>query len=389
MIIMKTSIFRSGLRILLLVLGITFASQASARHYYRSASLPEIRSVNIEYVTSAVHNEFGLNTQAPVFIGTLRIPYSPATSVTLRAFDGGNDGDDDTTGGDTTDDNDHHDGDDSTGLGDHGHHGHHGDDSTDVNDDSTNSGHHGDDDSTDVSDDSTNSGHHGDHDSTDVDDSTGHHGGHDGNDTIECDHHGHDDSTDVDDSTEHSLFNGGHQSIVIKSHSNLANINFQFVNNLATSVKISGMSLSSGKNFTIVSGAPTLMHPAIVAAGGKITVKITFNAADRNIHTDQLLVQSNSSQTPSTIMLSGQQIASASVPASLPAGVAITMLPNPMTSSLKTVLIGVEKASVAVYDMNGKLVFSSVLPSGEWIWNGMTSDGSALLSGTYIVQKAA
>lgn len=363
---MKTSILRSGLRILLLILGITFASQASARHYYHAAASTTFRSVNIEYVTSAVHNEFGLNTQAPVFIGTLRIPFSPAPSVVLRAYDGGgHDEDDDTTdGGDTTDENDHH-----------------GDDSTDVSDDSTGSDHHhGDDDSTDVADDDSTGSHDstdlGDHDDDDDDE----------NDTIECDHHDDDDSTDVDDSTDHALFNGGHQSIVIRSHNSLVNINFQFVNNLATGVKISGISLSSGKNFTIVSGAPTSMHPANIAAGGRLTLKIAFNANDRNIHTDQLLVQSNSPQTPSTIVLTGQQIASASVPAGLPDGVMITMLPNPMTSSLKTDLAGVEKAFVAVYDMNGKQVFSSALPSGQWIWNGITSDGSALLSGTYIVR---
>src|SRR5205085_7699235 len=105
-------------------------------------------------------------------------------------------------------------------------------------------------------------------------DSGDHHDESDGNDTIECGgHHAdNDDSTNVDDTTAHNLFNGGHQSIVIRSHNHQANISFQFVNNLTTKVTISGISLASGKNFTILSGAPSAMHPASIPAGAKISV---------------------------------------------------------------------------------------------------------------------
>ena len=213
--------------------------------------------------------------------------------------------------------------------------------------------------------------------------------GHDGNDTVECGHHGHadnDDSTNVNDTAQHALFNGGHQSIVIKSHGHTANVTFLFTNNLATNVTITGMSLTTGKNFTITGGAPTLMKPAKLAPGASISLKVAFNAMDYVVHTDQLQVTSNSAQTPTTIALQGILLAAASVSNTLPSGVSITLLPNPMTSRLKVDLSGVSNASAAIYDMTGKEVLSTSISSNEWIWNGTANDGSSLLSGTYLVR---
>jgi hypothetical protein len=172
----------------------------------------------------------------------------------------------------------------------------------------------------------------------------------------------------------------------VKSHGQLAAVTFNFQNNLPTSVTISNMTLASGRNFTIVSGAPSRNRPAKLASGATISLKIAFNAADNIVHTDQLMVQSSSAQTLNTIALQGQQITAASVANSLPAGVTVTLAPNPVTTSMKVAITNVTNASAAIFDMTGKQVVQTSIGSGEWVWNGTATDGTSLLAGSYIVR---
>jgi hypothetical protein len=428
---MKPSTLQRAIRIFTVALCISFATGVSARHYYHSDIL-QCRLVKIQYTPISDFSFPGLsNTSNSAFMGILRIPVTPVPQITL--FDGGHDGDHgkghkDSSGG-------HH-GNDSTGDN-HGGHGkdtsgsHHsgGNDTTgghhDGNNDTTGNHHDGDIDTTgdhhngnndttgkhhDGDNDTTGNHHDGDNDSTGdhhggINDTTGNHhdgdndstgdnhGHHDGDstdiggaDTVETHGHHDNDSTDVDDSTDHALFGGGIQSILVKSHGDQATISIRFTNNLTSAVTITNISLASGENFTIVSGAPTVMNPLTLASGAGITMKIAFNTTDHNIHNDQLMIESNGTQTLNTIMLQGMQLAAASVSGSLPAGVRITAMPNPMTSSLKIDLSGVNSASVAMFDMLGKQVFSSPIHSNEWIWNGTASDGAPLLTGSYIIR---
>jgi hypothetical protein len=353
---MRISTLHSIFRVLAIVLGISIASQASAKYFHNPAASGQFKMVNVEYTPNADFSTFGtFNTAAPVFSGILRVPI---LSFAPLSFCGGGR---DSSGGDTTGgpgDDSLDGGDGNHGFGDGGHH-------------------DGDNDSTGAGSDTTGGGCPG--------------GGHGGdstnwaNDTVDCGHH-HGDTTVVTDTNTHTLFNGGRQSIVVKSHGTGANVVLQFTNNLTTSVTITNMSLISGKYFTIISGAPTTRRPVRLASGASITLKVAFNAADYVVHTDQLQVASNSSQTASTISLSGMQIAAASVSNAIPAGVSVTLLPNPMTSRLKVDLTGVSSASAVIFDINGKQVFTSPIASGEWIWNGTATDGSMLLSGTYIVR---
>ncbi|MDP4219926.1 MAG: T9SS type A sorting domain-containing protein [Bacteroidota bacterium] len=370
---MRTPILHSTLRVLAIVLGITIASQAPARNFHTPT---QYRTVEIAVTSVTDLSFFGItNNAVPVFSGMLRIPVTPVMTTPL--FDGGDHdgdrgGDDDSTGGDDSLGGDHH---------------HHGDPSNDTTGGGPGGpGHHdGDRDSTDAGNDTVGGGcgHHG-------SDSTGF-GDRGGNDTVECGGHhgGHDgdDSTAVSDTNAHTLFGNSPQSIVVKSHGKVANVVLQFTNNLTTTVKISSIALASGRYFTITSGAPTMMRPVTVAAGGTISVKVAFNAADYALHTDQLNVVSNSAQLTNSIALQGVQVAAtASVSNSLPVGVTVTLLPNPMTSRLKVDLSGVSNASVVIYDMTGKQVLSSPIAASEWVWNGTATDGTQLLSGTYLVR---
>jgi len=372
---MKKTLLHRGIFLSLGIIGLSFASQVSARHFVKSDNS---RIVSINYVPTLDNSVFGTFNSSSSFVGTLRAPAFPLMTPILR--DGGHDGghrgpggdpDDSSGGGDTLNggDTSHHcggghgvpgDGDttggflggDTTGGGCHGH----GSDSTDLGD-------------TNIFNDSTFFGHHGD----------------DGNDTIDCGHHHAD--TVVTDTNAHTLFGGNQQSIMVRSHGQQANVTVLFTNNLSMSVKISNIALASGRYFTIISGAPSSTNPVTVAAGKSISLKVSFNAADQNVHTDQLVVATNSVQVLNTISFKGQQVAAAaSVANSLPAGVTITALPNPVTTSLKVDLKGVASASAVIYDMQGKQVLSTTLTSSEWIWAGTSTDGSVLPAGTYLVR---
>ncbi len=368
---MKRATLHSTLRIVAIMLGITIASHASAKYFHDPAVSSDLRIVKVVYTPASDLSVFGtFNNSGSGFLGILRIPSSPITTLTLcdggdHGRDGG--GDDSTGGGDTTGglggDTTHHCG----GFGgDTTHHcGGLGGDTTFFGGDTTHCGGFGGD--------TTGGGDHN--------------GLGDDNDTVDCGHHhAGNDTTNVNDTSTHTLFGGGRQSIVVKSHGQQATVTFTFKNNLTSSVTISNTALASGRNFTIVSGAPTRYKPAKLAAGASISLTIAFNAADNSVHTDQLVIQSNSAQTLNSITIQGQQVAAASVANSLPAGVTITAAPNPMTTSLKVAIAGVNSASVIIYDMTGKQILSSPVTSTEWVWNGNASDGTMLLSGSYMVR---
>src|SRR5438067_2396636 len=97
---MKKSTVHSMLRVFAVVLGISVASQASARHF-RAYDASDYKLVKVEM--APVTSVFGtFNTSSTSYIGMLRVPVSPAMQPIL--MDGGDhDGDrGDTDDGDDT-----------------------------------------------------------------------------------------------------------------------------------------------------------------------------------------------------------------------------------------------------------------------------------------------
>ena len=84
-ITMKKSTTHSALRILAIVLGISVASQASARHF-RVSGASEYRIVNINYTPATDNSVFAIfNTAGSGFSGTLRTPLLPKMTTVLRS----------------------------------------------------------------------------------------------------------------------------------------------------------------------------------------------------------------------------------------------------------------------------------------------------------------
>lgn len=387
---MKNSSTVRPLHLLVMLACLSLASQVFAYSTHRQSS-PSYREVKFEIMPTATF--FGvLNSSTPIVTGTLLVPVQ---TLTLRSRQSGGDhgghGDDTTGGDDTTNGGGGHGGDstDDNGGGNHG----------DGNGDSTNTdggGHHGDD-STGTGTDSTDDhGHHGGGDTTNHG-GDGHHGddstGHDRNDTLECGGHGHhdghggtDDSLEVEDSSSRSMFNGGHQSIVIKTSGSKTFVTFNFTNDMTTPVAVTGLALTSGTNFSIASAMPTAAHPINLPAGAKIAVKVAFIATDAKSHTDQLQIVTTGSTTPSVVSLEGINTnPAASVSNILPTGVSVSMTPNPMSSILKINVNGARNASVAIYDMLGKQIFTQQIGS-NFQWNGYSNDNVQLANGTFIAR---
>ncbi len=355
------------IHVLAIVACLSFTSVASATSTHRYPS-PTYRAVNIELLPTV--SFFGtLNTSTPIFLGTLFVPIQTPTLLSRQSggdHDGGGNDDDTTGDNDTINGGGGHGDNDSTDNDNGG--GHHGNDSTDVDDDSTG-----------------NDGHHG-GDSTDGN-------GHDSNDTLECGGHGHhdgtgdNDSVEVSDTSNHSMFKGGRQSIVIKTSSQKTFVTFKFTNDLTTKVAVTHFALTNGTNFSIASAMPTVAKPINVAAGASISVKVSFSAQDAMRHTDQLQISSSGSTTPSVISLEGIKInATASVSTNvLPAGVSVTMSPNPMSSILKINVNGARNTAVAIYDMLGKQIFTQNI-NADFQWNGYSNDNMLLANGTFIAR---
>ncbi len=353
--------------ILAIVACLSFTTVASATNTHRYPS-PTYRAVNIELLPTV--SFFGaLNTSIPIFSGTLFVPIQTPTLLS-RQSGGDHDNDNDTTSdNDTINGGGGHGDNDSTDTDNGG--GHHGNDSTDVDDDST--GHHD---------------NNGGGDSTDIGDNNGD----DSNDTLECGGHGHhdgngdNDSLEVNDTSSRSMFKGGHQSIVIKTSGSKTFVTFKFTNDLATKIDITHLALANGINFSIVSAMPTVAKPIKLAAGASILVKIAFSAPDAIRHTDQLQINSTGSTTQTVVSLEGIKInPTSSVSTTIPAGVSVSMTPNPMSSILKINVSGARNTAVAIYDMMGKQIFSQNI-NADFQWNGYSNDGMQLANGTFIAR---
>lgn len=357
---------------------VSFVSNASARSNRYVAT--EYQKVTITYNDASIFVKY--LPDASVFSAELLVPvhYSHVLSMNAAMYDGG--GDDSTGNGDTTD----HD-------GDHG-----GNDSTDYDGghDSTGFGDH----------DSTDFGGHdstgfGDHDSTDFGglDSSGFggrdssDGDHSSNDTIDCGHHygndstyhhGDDDSTGTNDTTTRTFFGSGSQSIVIKTGSKNAFVTFRFVNNSTNRITISKLMLLSGTSFSITSGAP--VKPMTLTPGATLPLTVCYTPNGHSGQSDQLLIMSNSTVAQNTIIFHGVNAPTASVSAALPAGVSVSVAPNPMASQLTVAVGGSRSTNISIYDLSGKLIRAASVNSTSWTWDGTASDGTQMINGTYFVR---
>jgi flagellar hook assembly protein FlgD len=125
----------------------------------------------------------------------------------------------------------------------------------------------------------------------------------------------------------------------------------------------------------------------MLAAGAKMTVAIKYSPNGSSGQSDQLVIGSNSTIAQNVISFKGVNTpAAASVSNDVPAGVTLTVSPNPMSSQLTVALTGVRSTNISVYDLSGKLVRTASTSASSWMWDGSANDGTVMMSGTYFVR---
>jgi hypothetical protein len=159
-----------------------------------------------------------------------------------------------------------------------------------------------------------------------------------------------------------------------------------FYNNLNVNATVESISMKDGTYFHITSTNPATT-PFTVQPGGEFTVSISFEATDKMIHKDALVIVADHALAPMEFDLEGINYALASVKYELPKGVAVFVSPNPAYSDLKVDFAGVAKANIEVIDMLGNTIARGTT-SGDWTWNGKTVSGTPASNGAYILRIA-
>ena len=129
-----------------------------------------------------------------------------------------------------------------------------------------------------------------------------------------------------------------------------------------------------------LSGEPFVLHPNDV-----LTVTLVYTATDNLVLHDKLIIDANHALLANEFDVQGVKAATSGVRNAVPAGVEITVSPNPMTTSLTANLTGVRSANVEVYDILGAKMFSTSV-ANQWIWNATTTSGAHIAAGSYIVR---
>ncbi len=197
----------------------------------------------------------------------------------------------------------------------------------------------------------------------------------------------HDGAGHNDDSVVRPLFpnSGEPRTISIQSSGDNPTKTFTFSNNLSVDVTVSAISIDQKGSFFSIQAIHPESLPFILHPGDQFAVTVAFSANDNNVHTAKLKVTASHTITDVEYDMQGIHTGSISgVKEGLPASVSISMVPNPMSTSMAVTIGGVRSAMVEIYDLLGNELVSSSINS-NWNWNGM-ANGAKVAAGTYIVR---
>jgi hypothetical protein len=196
--------------------------------------------------------------------------------------------------------------------------------------------------------------------------------------------HGHDDHDSG--SVAISLFPDEKQTIGLSNRGIKESYTLLFKNNLDKDVIVQSISLMDGTKFKITETNPSTT-PFTLKADETFTVTIEFESADGLLYKDKLIIVSDFAATALEFDLQGinAEKALSLVRSTLPEGVSVAIMPNPMRSSATVDFEGVRSAVIDVTDVLGSTIMSTVA-TGDWKWNGRMSTGAIAPAGTYFVR---
>lgn len=181
-----------------------------------------------------------------------------------------------------------------------------------------------------------------------------------------------------------SLFPNEKQTIGLSNRGIKESYTLLFINNLDKDVTVQSISMMDGTKFKIAATNPATT-PFTLKPQETFTVTIEFESADGLLYKDKLIIVSDFAATTIEFDLQGINASAATVRSTLPEGVSVALMPNPMRSSTTIDLEGVRSASIEVSDVLGSTIMQTVA-AGDWQWNGRMSNGAPAPAGTYFVR---
>jgi hypothetical protein len=179
------------------------------------------------------------------------------------------------------------------------------------------------------------------------------------------------------DTTLRPLFPSDVRTLAIEGTGKPVSMRFTFTNNLNVPSTISKVYMKDGTYFSVTGTNPS-PTPFILASNQTMDVTVNYTATDNLIHTDSLMIEASHNLQTIAFELQGVQVAS-SVPAALPTGVTLSVLPNPASTYITVNMAGVRSADLQVFDILGKQLVSAKANS-FWKWDAPnTADGSYII----------
>jgi len=182
------------------------------------------------------------------------------------------------------------------------------------------------------------------------------------------------------DTTIRPLFPSDQRNLTFAGNGKPVTIRFTFTNNLNVDCTVNGITLQNGTFFTITMTNPT-PTPFVVHPGGDVDVWIIYNAKDKLIHTDSLIIDATHNLQSVIFTLQGVQSVSAEVPVESSEPVVETT-PNPASGMITVQGIPDNVQSISIMNVLGEVVMQPPVPHSA----SSTLNVSALPPGIYYLR---
>ncbi len=159
-------------------------------------------------------------------------------------------------------------------------------------------------------------------------------------------------------------------------------------NNSGHRLKVEGISLSGGTNFTVTLVSPDSTIPFYLSGDGTLLIKLTLTDTMSGTYHDTLLITTEAGITALTVPIDAVVSTTAGVaPIAATEHVAIGVNPNPSSNGAVTLSLGdLRHADVEVLDLLGRTVWQAHDVTGSYKWSGSTLTGGTANTGAYIVR---
>ena len=179
-----------------------------------------------------------------------------------------------------------------------------------------------------------------------------------------------------------SLLPNGQNVIGFQSDTNRQRLTVKFQNNVGDTIEIlpSSVFLFDTTNFSI-SRRP---DSAVILKGGEFSFEVEFNPSALGFHSATMVIRPSRPVITEAFSLQGVRFGSLAVVTRPSDTAPFFLYPNPSHGPVILGSNGVTRGHVTITNILGQVIRDEAA-AGDWIWDGMSSAGSAVPAGTYYV----